>query len=959
MYRKEPRPARNSFFHQRAIELTLLALAATPVVADDFFYWGGPFDDPYAWTFDFVDPATRAPGSGDSINFIDYLGLPGQIGFGLPLFSSQTAGTLVANDAHIQLDLNPDGTGGRTLNLVGAGGAATLDLLESDLEINAFGGFGGTVTANQGVIVGEDNPIRNSQIRIMGQATLDASDTTVPSDSVVAFNRILVDNSTAHLGATTIGGTLDVGRMSTLTTNTLVADGSILALVQIVDSDWTATNASVIAHQKNAQLEIVDSMAQLNDLDIGVAAMSVGDVTVENFNDNPTKLTMADLAVAINSVDADFRVKSGAEASADNAVVGVNPNSSGTIVVRGVGSVHSIITPSRLAIADVLTLGNRGNATLDVADGGRLFADEIAIALEKEATANVTVRSLPGQTSQIDTSGNVDVAIKGTANVNVINGGVMNAENMTIGVGRTTVNERASGIVTVDGLGSTLTIGDLLVAGDNGNSDLTVSNLAVVQAGRIVAADQRAAPLDEASSTIHVYNSGTLAAVDRFDLGGRGKAGLTVSKAGFVTAREFVANSQLGSLAEITVTNSGSSIVANDVIKLGAAGFTTATIDDGAFVDAPIIRLTNRGGLIAPIGSAHVTVTGSGSMMSAFQEVSVGGNGAATLEIENNGRVRTQRMLIGITNPENTDGSGQRGIVTLDDGIVTTTQVDIYATGTLQGDGELRPIGDDLTVSNRSGTVRPGRRGLQIDGDYEQRGAATLEIGIAGLSRGADFGHLLLDDAVTLDGTLAWELENGFMPSIGDTFEFLSGSIIDGDFSLLDAAPLSSGLGWKLDYGASQATLEVIPEVPGDLTLDGVADLQDIDALVVAIVTQEGLVQFDINGDGMLNSADRDAWLIAAGQTNINAPYLLTDANLDGNVDVSDINIWSAHKYSATDGWSQGDWNVDGVTDAQDFNLWNSRKFTSSSPQAVPEPSGIVFGGGFLVLTLFRFRTFK
>ncbi len=79
--------------------------------------------------------------------------------------------------------------------------------------------------------------------------------------------------------------------------------------------------------------------------------------------------------------------------------------------------------------------------------------------------------------------------------------------------------------------------------------------------------------------------------------------------------------------------------------------------------------------------------------------------------------------------------------------------------------------------------------------------------------------------------------------------------------------------------------------------------------------------------------ADRDAWLLEAGEFNLGAglQYMLGDANLDGNVDVTDFNTWNANKFTQVAAWSRGEFNGDGLVDTTDFNLWNANKFRSSA----------------------------
>ncbi len=120
----------------------------------------------------------------------------------------------------------------------------------------------------------------------------------------------------------------------------------------------------------------------------------------------------------------------------------------------------------------------------------------------------------------------------------------------------------------------------------------------------------------------------------------------------------------------------------------------------------------------------------------------------------------------------------------------------------------------------------------------------------------------------------------------------------------------------------------------GDFNDDGLYDLADIDGLVAAISGGTHPVEFDLNGDLLVDLADRDAWLSIAGAANLpgGVPYLLGDANLDGVVDGGDFLLWNDHKFSATAKWSQADWNADGMTDGLDFLHWNDHKFQGNAP---------------------------
>ena len=105
--------------------------------------------------------------------------------------------------------------------------------------------------------------------------------------------------------------------------------------------------------------------------------------------------------------------------------------------------------------------------------------------------------------------------------------------------------------------------------------------------------------------------------------------------------------------------------------------------------------------------------------------------------------------------------------------------------------------------------------------------------------------------------------------------------------------------------------------------------------------------------DGLFRTLDYSATEV----TVTNYLALPGDANGDGNVDVSDFNIWNSHKFATGTDWVSADFNGDGFTDVTDFNIWNSHKFQSAAaavPAIVPEPSALAavwmaLLGGFLL----------
>ena len=63
-----------------------------------------------------------------------------------------------------------------------------------------------------------------------------------------------------------------------------------------------------------------------------------------------------------------------------------------------------------------------------------------------------------------------------------------------------------------------------------------------------------------------------------------------------------------------------------------------------------------------------------------------------------------------------------------------------------------------------------------------------------------------------LGGTLNVVLYNGFVPSLGDSFEILQYGQLSGNFGTVLFPTLRSGLSWARDTSATAMTITVVPE---------------------------------------------------------------------------------------------------------------------------------------------------
>lgn len=116
----------------------------------------------------------------------------------------------------------------------------------------------------------------------------------------------------------------------------------------------------------------------------------------------------------------------------------------------------------------------------------------------------------------------------------------------------------------------------------------------------------------------------------------------------------------------------------------------------------------------------------------------------------------------------------------------------------------------------------------------------------------------------------------------------------------------STGADFEIDYGLAW---RLTPEI-GDFDGSGNIDINDAELLMNAIA--EDNLEFDLDGDQLVNSADLRHFL----------KYSLGikegDANQDGIVNLQDIATMATH-YNAQGSWAQGDFTGDGIIDLYDF----------------------------------------
>ena len=111
-----------------------------------------------------------------------------------------------------------------------------------------------------------------------------------------------------------------------------------------------------------------------------------------------------------------------------------------------------------------------------------------------------------------------------------------------------------------------------------------------------------------------------------------------------------------------------------------------------------------------------------------------------------------------------------------------------------------------------------------------------------------------------------------------------------------------------------------------DLNFDDVINEQD-ELILLDILSHQGYISGDLNGDGWIDSQDYAIWSVADGSQK-GDPYYVCDIDLnqDDVIDIQDYIIMSQSYYGQEGfgGQQVGDFNNDGNLDKQDLELWQN-----------------------------------
>jgi len=142
-----------------------------------------------------------------------------------------------------------------------------------------------------------------------------------------------------------------------------------------------------------------------------------------------------------------------------------------------------------------------------------------------------------------------------------------------------------------------------------------------------------------------------------------------------------------------------------------------------------------------------------------------------------------------------------------------------------------------------------------------QSSVGALTIHIAGTTPASEFSAMTISGAATFGGSLSVMFVDGFIPSPGDTFAFISAGSVNGAFAT-ENLPSIPGLQFEVLYEENAVRLIVAADfLEGDCNCDGSFDPDDIECFVVALLDAAqfpgcDVSRVDLNLDSMVNGAD-------------------------------------------------------------------------------------------------------
>ena len=263
-------------------------------------------------------------------------------------------------------------------------------------------------------------------------------------------------------------------------------------------------------------------------------------------------------------------------------------------------------------------------------------------------------------------------------------------------------------------------------------------------------------------------------------------------------------------------------------IQLNPLGNTGGEIVNNAatiLLDGPNSNFVDAAGLDALSNFSNNTAAGSFTIQDGRNFTSPSGTDFANAGIVNIGAGSTFTTG-GAANYTQSGGSTQlNGTLTAGGGSANFNGGVLFGNGGVIN-GNVTMGGTIVPAATINGSNMPITAGmLTINGNYTQQlGSGFFNLGLGGLGQGTQFGYLNVTGNVNLNnsGTLNVSLINGFFPTVGNTFEFITtGGTVSGEFGTVNGLNIGGGLQLDVIYGSNFVELTTMALTNTDLWLGG------------------------------------------------------------------------------------------------------------------------------------------
>ena len=277
-------------------------------------------------------------------------------------------------------------------------------------------------------------------------------------------------------------------------------------------------------------------------------------------------------------------------------------------------------------------------------------------------------------------------------------------------------------------------------------------------------------------------------------------------------------------------------------IRLGTTG-GGGTIDASGSSPSATLSFTASASpnFLESSGDRVLTLTGNNTGSNLFGMAIVEAGGTTSLNKAGPGL-----WILGGVNTYNGPTLISNGTL-LVNGTLATGPVSVAAGATLGGTGA---VGGVVTMD---GTLAPGAGigRLTLSGQVIDGGTAVYRFELGGTNGPTDYDQLVVGDIHSLAGLLEVVVTNGYVPAGGDRFNILTnsglGGLLIGTFSGLSAPALPAGLGWAVQYTATESVTLVVTG-----TLTGGQSAYETWAQSIPNPAERG-EQADPDGDGYAN----------------------------------------------------------------------------------------------------------